>query len=322
MINQPEIETKNESDKRNIQPEISFNKVEIKTSKEKNDEDKISQKQEIVKDEEKESEKILAELIRKYKKSTRKIKKLKKLCNDLTEEINTNLDLNPKRCNCLHKNFKTLKYLMLYIAFAMVIITDILLPCIMYTSSNENNNSTNTTTTDTASQDDDEDSNIFLDIIIIIFALFLLICMTCSYTIIILYSINRRRYISGDFLSGKKINDTISLMKTVKEVCAYSFPFVYLNYYFWKIGLNEYFIFYDKIYIPDYELKHGVGIFMLAKVVVILFSIIFFKCGCLLKNDMAEFNKNIGDSNYNAYEDQMKFNYEIQNDQIYQLLIK
>ena len=40
-----------------------------------------------------------------------------------------------------------------------------------------------------------------------------------------------------------------------------------------------------------YELKHGIGIFMLAKIVVIIFSIIVFKCGCLLKNDMAEFNK-------------------------------
>ena len=329
MRNQPEINNKYESEKRDIQPDTTtFNKVEIKTSKEKNEEDEISQKQEIVevKDEEKESEKILAEHIRKYKKSTRKIKKLKKLCNDLTEEINTNLDINPKRCNFFYKNFKTFKYLILYLAFTMVLLTDILLPIMLYTdNSKEKNNSTNTTDTtitDSVSQDDDEDINIFLDIIISIFALFLLICITCSYTIIMLFSINRREYISGDFLSGKKINDTISLMKTVKKVCAYSFPLVYLNYFFWKIITKDNFIFYEKIYIPDYELKHGVGIFMLSKIVVILFSIIVFKCGCLLKNDMAEFNKNIGDSNYNAYEDQMKFNYEIQNEPIYQLLIK
>ena len=202
----------------------------------------------------------------------------------------------------------------------MVILTDILLPLVLYTSKG-NNNSTDTTKTDAASQDDDEDRNIFLDIVIIIIEFFILICITCSYTIIMLYSINRRGYISGDFLSGKKINDTISLMKTLKKICAYSFPLVYLNFYFWKIVTDDNFIFYEKIYIPDYELKHGVGIFMLAKIVVTLFSIIVFKCGCLLKNDMAEFNKHIGDD-YNAYEDQMKFNYEMQNEPVYQLLIR
>ena len=323
MRNQPEFNDKSESVKRIIQPETEFNKVEIKTSKEKNDEDKISQKQEIVKDEEKESEKILADHIRKYKKSTRKIKKLKKLCNDLTEEININLDINPKRCNFFHKNFKTLKYFILYLSFAMVLITDILLPFSLYTSEGNNNNTTDITVTDSVSQDDDEDGsgNVFLDIIVLIFAIILLISITCSYSIIMLYSINRREYVSGDFLSGKKINDTISLMKTLKKICAYSFPLVYLNFYFWKTVMDNDFIFYERIYIPDYELKHGVGIFMLAKIVVIIFSIIVFKCGCLLKNDMAEFNKHIGDSNYSAYEDQMKFNYEMQNEPIYQVLI-
>ena len=204
----------------------------------------------------------------------------------------------------------------------MVLITDILLPFSLYTSDG-NNNTTDTTVTDSVSQDDDEDGsgNVFLDIIVLIFAIILLISITCSYSIIMLYSINRREYVSGDFLSGKKINDTISLMKTLKKICAYSFPLVYLNFYFWKTVMDNDFIFYERIYIPDYELKHGVGIFMLAKIVVIIFSIIVFKCGCLLKNDMAEFNKHIGDSNYSAYEDQMKFNYEMQNEPIYQLLI-
>lgn len=111
-------------------------------------------------------------------------------------------------------------------------------------------------------------------------------------------------------------------MKTVKAVCAYSFPLVYLNFYFWKIVSKPNMLFYETIYIPDYELKHGIGIFMLVKIVVTIFSIIFFKCGCLLKNDLAEFNKNIGDSSYNATEDHRKFNSEIQDNEIYLLLFR
>ena len=317
--NQPNPDIINESDRRNIMQEKAFIKVEIKINKDQKEEK--PQKQEIVKDVKKESEKILAEHIRKYKKSTRKIKKLKKLFYDLTQEINANLNVVPRKCNCFYKYFNIFKYIIFYLVFAIVILTDIVLPFILYSGYEDSSTQTDTTTTDTASTDDDEDNNIIIDILIVIFGLILIIIITCSYTIITLYATNRRTYISGDYLSGKKINDSISLMKTIKQVCAYSFPLVYLNFYLWKIGMKLDLIFYEQIYIPDYELKHGIGIFMLAKIVVIIFAIIFFKCGCLLKNDMAEFNKNIGDD-YNPYEDQMKFNSEIQNNQIYLLLIR
>ena len=54
---------------------------------------------------EKESEKILAEHIRRYKKSTRKIKKLKRLYNDITDEFNYNyykIEIQPSNscCSC------------------------------------------------------------------------------------------------------------------------------------------------------------------------------------------------------------------------------
>ena len=129
-------------------------------------------------------------------------------------------------------------------------------------------------------------------------------------------------FIKSDILSGKKINDSISLMKTVKQVCGYSFFFVYLNFYLWKIISEEDIIFYKSIYIPDYKIKHGFGVFMLAKIVVSFFSYIFFKCGCLLKNDLAEFDKNLRDESYNSYADEMKFNTEIYNNKIYQLLVQ
>ena len=45
----------------------------------------------------------------------------------------------------------------------------------------------------------------------------------CPYTIITVYATIRKRYISGDFLYDKEINDDISLMKTVQLICGYSF---------------------------------------------------------------------------------------------------
>ena len=60
----------------------------------------------------------------------------------------------------------------------------------------------------------------------------IIIIMTSSYTIIMIYSTNRRTYISRDYLSGKKMNDTISQMKTLKSYC-----FLFLLFYMY-IGLQ------------------------------------------------------------------------------------
>ena len=56
----------------------------------------------------------------------------------------------------------------------------------------------------------------------------------CPYTVITIYTTIRKRYITGDFLYNKQINDDISLMKTVQLVCGYSFAIVYCNLYFWE----------------------------------------------------------------------------------------
>ncbi len=54
-----------------------------------------------------------------------------------------------------------------------------------------------------------------------------------SYTIITIYSTKRRRYITGDFLYDRQINDNISLMKTVQIICGFSFAIIFCNLYFW-----------------------------------------------------------------------------------------
>ena len=318
------LNMKNLSDRKELNLETKDKVVETKDSEQKKEEEKITKKIEA-EDEEKESEKILTEHIRKYKKATRKIKKLKKLFNDTNEDINT--FLNPQNAQCKHRCCRPIKYTIYYLAFVIVIMTDIVLPFVLYQNIELGDDNPDTTQnvegTDAQSSDDEKGvvGTIFLIIAFLIIMTFVA-AISCSYTIVMIYSINRRRYISGDILSGKKINDSISLMKTVKQVCGYSFSLVYLNFYLWKIVTEEDIIFYKSIYIPDYKIKHGFGVFMLAKIVVSFFSYIFFKCGCLLKNDLAEFDKNLRDESYNSYADEMKFNTEIYNNKIYQLLVQ
>ena len=78
---------------------------------------------------EKKSEKILAEHIRRYKRATRKIKKLKKLYNDITDEFNYNYykveiqPLNSNSCCCCKREgrkrfLKCFKYYFYFLPFS------------------------------------------------------------------------------------------------------------------------------------------------------------------------------------------------------------
>ncbi|MBO7079018.1 MAG: hypothetical protein J6W64_04310, partial [Bacilli bacterium] len=221
-------------------------------------------------------------------------------------------------CFCKDKNkkyrcCKCIKSFIFVIAFGFVLLTDIELPISLHNNNYKINiiNITNSTELNKDNETSSDDSGVltggFLPLVVIFLLIFLFILITSSYTIIMLYSTTSRRYISGDFLSGKKINDGISLMKTIQEVCSYSFPLVYCNYYILKTLVNINFIFYDIIYIPDYEIINGVGIYMIAKIVIAVLSIFIFKCfGGLsfyfFKNDMDGYNKNIN-KEYNVTDD-------------------
>ena len=92
----------------------------------------------------------------------------------------------------------------------------------------------------------------------------------CSaYTIITIYSITRRTYITGDFLSGKHINDNLNLMKTLKIVCEDAFVLVYCNFYFSTTVNKLKPKFYEETIIPDYVLNYGISFFMVTKIVII-----------------------------------------------------
>ena len=122
--------------------------------------------------------------------------------------------------------------------------------------------------------------------------------MLCSYTIITVYSTTRRQYISGDFLYDKQINDNLNLLKTVEIVCGYSFALVYCNLYLWKTldTTGDFYgnpSFYGQIIIPDYTIKHGIGVYMIIKFLIIIGTIIaslYFSNFFVFKYDLAEYN--------------------------------
>ena len=341
------------SSEKNLHPK----NTETKTLKDKKEEDEKPKIE--IKDNEKESEKILAEHIRKYKKATRKIKKLKNLYNDITKEFNYKYYKGAQSSNsqcsfysvcCCKKEenekcFKFVKYYFLIAAFFIITLTDILLPITLFDETeNTNKNETNITSlindtisltenvlTDTSSSNDEETTYLAYGIAAILIALlmaFLVFAITCSYTVVMIFSMNKRFFISRDFLSGKKINDSVSLMKTIKEICGFTFPLCYCNFYFWKFTTNAPIIFYENIHIPDYQLVNGIGLFMIAKLVVVFFSIAIFRCFggiskiSFFKNDLADFNKKIYDDSYNIYLDEQDFNYFIQNNKVYQILTR
>ena len=241
--------------------------------------------------------------IRKYKKAVRRIDKLKKLYKEIEKEKNA---ANVKsKCS--------LGLIILFIAFSIAIVTDFVLPLVFDYEKDfydKDNNS------DLFSDNKSDAENVTVGIIGMILASII----ACPYTIITIYTTMRKRYISGDFLYDKQINDDISLMKTVQLVCGYSFAIVYCNLYFWKtVDTQGHYgkpYFYDKIVIPDYVLEQGISIYMIIKIVLIVGSIIanlYLNNVFIFKNDLAEYNK-CGD--ICEYDDEKKYESFIQNNPI------
>ena len=232
--------------------------------------------------------------IRKFKKAVRRIYKLKKLYKEIEIEKSAR-----DKCSC--------RLVIFFIAFTIAIVTDFVLP-LSFGYKQEFYDRSNS---DLFEKDKSEAINVAAGIIGMIVAS--IFC--CPYTIITIYSTMRKRYISGDFLYDKQINDDISLMKTVQLVCGYSFAIVYCNLYFWKtvystgdLGKPYY---YDEIVIPDYTFSQGVSIYMLIKIVLIIGSIfahLYLDKVFIFKNDLAEYNK-CGD--YCEYDKEGQFNYFI-----------
>lgn len=227
--------------------------------------------------------------IREFRNAVRKINKLKKLYHKIDQETKENMNrfrMN-KKCTC--------GFVILFIAFSIALLTDFLLPIIFdpeddFTKSAEEKH-----------EKFDSIGALILGIIVI----YPFSVVTSSYTVIMIYTNKRKNYISGDYLYDKQINDKINLLKTVQIVCGYSFSILYCNIYFWRtIDTHGHYgkpIFYDTTFIPDYTLKQGITIFMMAKIILIVGSIIgsyCFSSFIIYKNDLGEFDKSGNSSRY------------------------
>ena len=218
---------------------------------------------------------------KKYKKYIRRIDKLKLLYQVIERDYNP-MTISNNRCICCCN-------VILFITFGIAICTDFILPIAL--------NMRDDFIDDSGEFKKTEESKFALAVSVIIS---LAICVvTSSYTIITIYSSKRRRYISGDYLYDKKINDNLSLLKTVQFICGFSFAVIYCNLYFWKTldkkGVFGRPYYYDQVIIPDYTLKNGITIYMIIKIIIIIISILaalIIKLTKIsfFKNDLTEFN--------------------------------
>ena len=274
--------------KMNEENNIQTTEKEIQI-KEKKKEEKKEEKNEEKKDED------LPTSIRKYKNSVRRINKLQKLYKEIEKEKNEDLiRLQNKKCSWY--------YIILFIAFGIAFITDFLIPFL-------NNNDDDKDYTKDDEDYEKEDSTLSLAVGVLLSFAIAVICS--SYTIIIIYFTKRRRYITGDFLYDKQINDNLCLMKTVQLVCGYSFALIHCNFYFWRVidtHGNYKPKFDEEIIVPDYKIKSGITIYMIVKLVIIIISIIAslkFSNLSFFKNDLGEYNLS---SDGCAYDDENEFN--------------
>ena len=251
--------------------EIPVKKVEIKanmTDKKKKPEDVVS-------------------CNKKCKKYIRRIDKLKLLYKEIKKEtdekkINEEIENSKKNKNPI----KCCYIIILVFSYFIAILSEFFLPFFLQRDETYIEEKDNY----------EKEKSIFTLAVGVIISMFLtFICN--GYTIIVIYATKRRRYITGDYLYDKQINDNINLLKTVQLICGYSFTLIYCNLYYWAI-LDKAKVFGVPLYkrqiiIPDYTIKSGISVFMIIKVVIIIVSIIFAFVDSkisVFKNDLAELN--------------------------------
>ena len=251
--------------------EIPAKKVEIKanmTDKKKKPEDVVS-------------------CNKKCKKYIRRIDKLKLLYKEIKKEtdekkINEEIENSKKNKNPI----KCCYIFILGFSYFIAVLSDFFLPFFLQRDETYIEEKDNY----------EKEKSIFTLAVGVIISMFLtFICN--GYTIIVIYATKRRRYITGDYLYDKQINDNLNLLKTVQLICGYSFTLVYCNLYYWatldKAKVFGVPLYKRQIIIPDYTIKSGISVFMIIKVVIIIVSIIFVFVDSKIsafKNDLAELN--------------------------------
>ena len=263
-------------------------KMQLELNNKLDDKGEQIQKKETNKKEKDEDD--LPTYIRKYKKSVRRIDKLKLLYKEFRKDLNTSKCNCCKCCKCCCKCCSC-GCTILSIALFIVINTDFL---IIFVPDYVKNYYSNYLSEDIEFE---KGGPIIIGTLVVV----LLSVVSSAYTIITIYSTTRKRYITGDFLYDRKINDNLSLIKTVQLICGYSFALLYCNLYYWikldKRGALGKPKFKERIKIPDYTIIFDVSIYMIVKIIIIIGTIIIslkfssvFIFKNFAKNDLSEYD--------------------------------
>lgn len=144
------------------------------------------------KDKEKNKKMDIPTYIRKYKNYKRKIYKLKQLFKEIKKEKDEDKNKLPSQDSREDKSGCSCGCVILFIVFFMVIGTDFIAPISLYKEENYYESS--------------DDSNVdgsILELLIFVLISIALSFIFSAYTVVIIFSTTRRRYISGDFLYDK-----------------------------------------------------------------------------------------------------------------------
>ena len=162
-------------------------------------------------------EKEIAPYIRTLKKQMRNIKRLKYLIIETEKKKNRDL-----KKGCFYIIYLFIKYIFYIGIFLVIIFTDFILPLIKTAELDRNE----------SSQRNLEEKLFKYSISEWIYFILKLI-VNSSYTIAVLFSLNKRLFISGNLLYGKNLSDNLNLIYSINSIAGMAFPLAYCNLYLW-----------------------------------------------------------------------------------------
>ena len=172
-------------------------------------------KQEEIKDKiEEQKEEPIGDPVECHKKSKKYIKRINKLKLLYKEIKKEKVEKEEKEVPSKNKTDENLENkttfrdccgdIVLFISYFIAVLSDFLLPIFLQHDENYIEEETNY---------EKEKSTFALLVGVIVAILLSLVCN--AYTVIVIYATKRKRYITGDYLYDKKINDNLNLLKTV-----------------------------------------------------------------------------------------------------------
>ena len=251
----------------------------------------------------------LSKYIRKFKSKARKIEKLKYLLS----EVKLKIDFINQRKNQekLYKISLIVKYIMFFIVGCIIIISEIFC-CILSMSKNSSNsnNTVNSMFNNARGNQFVRTKNRFLEekdyinfgqFIGYIFLIIIFVLINSSYTVAVLFSLNRRQFITGDFFYGNKRGDNLNLIETIKTISGMAFPLAYCNLYFFyfiytKINGKSNIYIYQFIKTPEINIGEFNLLPFIKIILIIIFSFItkrYEKIFSFKINDFADYDKTI-----------------------------